>query len=105
MRRWLPVVLIGVAVLWFILTNTGSSMALADFTARPLIALTRDGDRFPVPQPGAPPAEGEARFLGGEGILFGYRFTFQLPDGSLVACTHRFRSLSCSGGWQTERKE
>lgn len=103
MRKWIPVALIVLAVLWYILQNVGSSMALSDFAARPILALTQGDQRIPVQQPGQPPAEGEARVMGTRGISFGYSFTFALPDATLVTCSHRFRSLSCDQGWTAER--
>lgn len=103
MRKWIPVVLIALAVLWYILQNVGSSMALSDFAARPILALAQGDQRIPVRQSGQPPAEGEASALGVEGIAFGHRLTFALPDGTLITCSHRFRSLSCDHGWTAER--
>jgi hypothetical protein len=103
MRRWIPIVLIVLAVGWFLANNVGSSMALADATSRPTLALTRDGTRIPVRQPLAPVTEGEAQLTGGTGIQFGYSFIYSLPDGGIVTCNHRFRHLSCSDGWQVER--
>ena len=103
MRRWIIVALIALAVLWFILTNVGAYTALADFAARPILALTQADRRIPVQQPGLPAAEGEACAVGGQGAAFGHRFTFALPDGDLVTCTHRFRSIACDGGWTADR--
>lgn len=105
MRRWIPVALIVLSVLWFILQNTGSSMALSDIAASPILALTKADQRVPVQQPGLPAAKGEARAIGGQGIAFGYRFTFALPDDGLVTCNHRFRSISCDGDWVAERRD
>ena len=49
MRKWIPVALIGLTILWFIATSVGSSMALADIAGRPVLAVTRsDGTRFAV---------------------------------------------------------
>ena len=103
MRKWIPVALIVLAVLWYVLQNVGSSMALSDAFSRPILTLTRADQSIPVQKPGQPAAEGEARAAGGAGISFGYSFTFALPDGSLVTCNHRFRSLSCDQGWTAER--
>lgn len=103
MRRWIPIALITLAVLWFFLTNVGSSLALADIGARPILALAKGGQRIPVGQPGQTAAGDEARGQGGEGVMFGYRFTYLLPGGETVACTIRFRSLTCTGGWIPER--
>lgn len=104
MRRWIPVALIGLAILWFILTNVGSSMALNDLAARPILALTRaDGTRVPVQQPGANPSANDARPQQGAGVMFGFRVILALPDGGTVACTQRFTALSCDGGWLPER--
>jgi hypothetical protein len=99
MRKWIPVALIVLAVLWYILQNVGVSMAQADSAARPILALTQGGQRIPVQKPGQPPAEGEARAVGGKGISFGYSLTFALP----VTCSHRFRNLSCDPGWTADR--
>ena len=56
MRKWIPVALIGLTILWFIATNVGSSMALADIAGRPVLALTRgDGTRFVVQPQGTTP--------------------------------------------------
>lgn len=104
MRKWIPVVLIGLAVLWFILTNVGSTMALSEFAARPILTLTRtDGTRIPVQQPGKIPAAGDARLLQGTGVMFGYRITIALPDGTTATCTQRFRMLSCDDDWLPDR--
>ncbi|MCU0827276.1 MAG: hypothetical protein MUE52_07680 [Tabrizicola sp.] len=103
MRKWIPVALIVLVVLWYILQNAGSSMALSDAFARPLQALHRNGTSVPVQQPGASVANGMAHPVGGAGIQFGYSFVYRLPDGSTVTCLHRFRSLSCDGGWTPER--
>jgi hypothetical protein len=103
MRKWIPVALIALAVLWYILQNVGSSMALSDAFARPLQTLQRGGTSVPVQQPGAPAANGMAQAIGGAGIQFGYSFLYRLPDGGTVTCLHRFRSLSCDGGWTPER--
>lgn len=103
MRRWIPIALIALAALWFLLTNVGSSMALADIGARPVLAFAKDGQRIAVQQPGQPATEGEAQIQGGEGVMFGYRFGYILPGGEAVACTIRFRSLACTGGWTPER--
>jgi hypothetical protein len=103
MRKWSPVALIGLAVVWFILTNVGASVALNDFTARPIVALNRDTIRVPVQVSGRPPAAGEARGLGGQGVMFGFAIQYALPDGTHVSCTQRFRRLTCDGGWTPER--
>lgn len=103
MRRWIPIALIVLAVLWFILTNVGAAMALSDIATRPVLALGKDGQRIPVQQPGQPIADGEAQGQNGEGVLFGYRFTYRLPDGEPVLCTIRFHALACTGGWAPER--
>lgn len=103
MRKWIPVALIVAVVGWYMLNNIGSSMALSDAVNRPVTALLRDGVRIPVRQPQEDKAEGQADLAGGMGIQFGYTFTYKLPDGALVTCSHRFRSLACDGGWQAER--
>lgn len=104
MRKWVPVALIGLAILWFIATNVGSSMALADLAGRPVLAVTRsDGTRFAVQPQGTTPHTITARLQWGEGVMFGYRFRFALPDGTTATCTQRFRMLTCDGGWQAER--
>jgi hypothetical protein len=102
MRIW---VMLGLAVLLFGAVNVGSSMALSDIAGRPVVALmlTEEETRVPVQQSGRPAAPGEARGLGGQGVMFGYRFGYVLPDGGQVACTIRFRVLGCSGGWTPER--
>jgi hypothetical protein len=103
MRKWIPIALIAVAFLWFILTNTGSSMALADLGARPITALQREGTTIAVQPSGRAPEPDEARGVGGEGVMFGLSLVFALPDESLVTCTQRFKHLSCSDGWQPQR--
>jgi hypothetical protein len=105
MRKWSPVALIALAILWWALTNIGASMAMSDFAARPITALTRDGMRVPVQPSGRPPLPGEARGLGGQGISFGLQMTYALPDGTVVVCTQRFRSLRCDGGWTPLRAD
>ena len=104
MRKWIPIALIAVAVLWFVLTNVGASMALADLSARPIAALRRGDVTVPVQPSGRAPAPGEARGLGGRGVMFGLGLVFALPDSSLVTCTQRFRHLSCSDGWTPLRQ-
>lgn len=103
MRRWIPIALIALAVLWFVLTNVGSSMALADIGARPVLAFAKEGQHIPVQQSGQPATEGAAQIQGGEGVMFGYRFGYLLPGGETVHCTIRFRTLTCTGGWVPER--
>lgn len=103
MRRWIPIALIALAILWFILTNVGSSLALADIGARPILALVKGGQHIPVGQPGQTATGDEARGQGGEGVMFGYRFIYLLPGGETVLCTIRFRSLACTGDWMPER--
>jgi hypothetical protein len=105
MRLW-PILLLAAAVVgYFIVANLASVMALNDIASRPILALTRDNGAQPVPvqTPGQPAGDGEARMLGGQGIPFGYRFGFAMPDGQTVTCTIRFRTLSCSDGWVAER--
>jgi hypothetical protein len=104
MRKWLPVVLIGLAFIWFILTNVGSSQALSDIAARPILALVRGDQRIPVQQPGQAAMPDAAQVTGGAGVSFGYRFHFLLPSGDTVTCTIRFSTLSCANGWRAERK-
>lgn len=103
MRKWVPIALIALALLWFILQNTGSSMAMSDFAARPITALSRDGTRIPVQPSGRAPRPDEARGLGGQGIMLGLTMHYALPDGAAVTCTQRFRNLVCDGGWTPER--
>ncbi len=104
MRKWIPVALIGLTILWFIATNVGSSMALADIAGPPVLAVTRsDGTRFAVQPQGTTPDTITARLQWGEGVMFGYRFGYLLPTGEAVACTIRFSSLACSNGWVPER--
>ena len=104
MRKWLPIVLIGLAVTWFILTNVGSSLAVSDISSRPILALAKDGQRIPVQQPGQLATPDAAQVQGGAGVSFGYRFGYLLPGGETVLCTIRFSSLSCGNGWTAERK-
>ena len=103
MRKWTPIALIAVAVLWFILTNVGASMALSDLAARPITALQREGTTIPVQPSGRAPEPGEAAGVGGQGVMFGLSLVFALPDGTAATCTQRFRHLSCSDGWQAVR--
>lgn len=103
MRKWIPITLIALAVLWFILTNTGASVALNDLASRPITALMRDGQTIPVQPSTRAPQEGEAKGVGGQGVMFGLALTFALPDGSLVTCTQRFTALSCTDGWSPQR--
>lgn len=105
MRIWFLVLLIALALGWVLLTNIGASRALADMAARPVLALAKDGTRIPVQQSGRQAAEGEARFQGGTGVLFGYATPYVLPSGETVTCTIRFSSLSCGGGWTPERAD
>ena len=103
MRKWIPIGLIGLAVAWYVLNGIGSAMALAEATSRPILALTRDATRIPVTPPGGAPTDKEAPTVGGRGIHFGYSFVYKLPDGTLVTCNHRFKLVSCDGGWSPER--
>ncbi|WP_149589150.1 hypothetical protein [Tabrizicola flagellatus] len=103
MRRWIPLALIALAILWFVLTNVGASMALNDLASRPITGLARDGATIPVQPSGRAPLPGEARGLAGQGTMFGFSLVFALPDGGLVTCTQRFTRLGCSDGWQALR--
>ncbi len=105
MQKWIIIALIAAAIGWGLLTNIGAAQALAEVANHPPRALIRtaDGHRIPIATPGTHAAKGEAQGMGGEGILFGYRFTYRLPDGSLTTCTIRFRHLACEGGWGVER--
>jgi len=104
MRVWVFIAAGAFILGYFVLVNIGSSMALADIGARPILALRRDdAEPVPVQTPGQPAAPGEARPLGGEGIMFGMRLTYVLPDGSRVVCSIRFRKLTCSEGWTALR--
>ena len=104
MRKWTPIALIVLAVLWFILTNAGASAALNALATQPITALQRDGQTIPVQPTTRAPLEGEAKGLGGQGVMFGLAVTFALPDGSFVTCTQRFSWLSCSDGWTALRQ-
>jgi hypothetical protein len=104
MRKWIPIALIALAVLWFILTNTGASVALNDLATRPITALQRDGQTIPVQPTTRAPLDGEAKGIGGQGVMFGLALTFALPDGTLVTCTQRFTWASCSDGWTPLRQ-
>ncbi|HRK19122.1 MAG TPA: hypothetical protein PK970_09215 [Hyphomicrobiaceae bacterium] len=103
MRRWHVAALIAVAIGWVIGNNIGSSLALSEFAARPVVAFTRADVRVPVAQRDAPSDPSMARLLHGEGISFGYRFKFVAPDGGLITCDQKFRQFSCSDGWLAER--
>lgn len=103
MRKWSPVALIVLAILWFALTNIGATMAVNDLAARPITALVRKGLRIPVQPSGRAPQDGEARAVGGRGVMFGLSLAFTLPDATVVTCTQRFRGLGCDQGWQAER--
>ena len=104
MRKWLPVALIGLAVLWFTLTNVGSITALNNLTDTPITALARDGTRVPVQPSGRKSEPDKAQGIGGHGVMFGLALTFQLPDSTLVTCIQRFSWLTCSDGWQPMRQ-
>lgn len=105
MRKLWIIAILGGILLYGVATSVGSSMALADIGARPIIALVRDGGaaKVPIQVPGRPVRAGEAGMLGGTGIAFGYRFGYALPGGGRVDCAIRFRRLTCSGGWQADR--
>lgn len=105
MRRWL-ILFTAVLLASALVANTvASSLALADFANRPILLLTRKGgaDRVKVQAQGQPHLEGQARLVGGQGILFGYSFAFALPDGASVTCSIRLRTLTCNEGWTAER--
>ncbi len=103
MRKWIPVALIVLAVLWFALTNLGSALALSDLGTRPILALSRADQRIPTQLPIRAVLPGEDELLGAHAIQFGYSTSFRLPDGSTVTCRYRFRHVSCDGGWLPER--
>ena len=103
MRKGLMIGLILLAVVWTGLNNVGSSLALADIAARPILALTKDGQRVPVQQAGQAPAPDMALIGGGAGVSFGTRLRYTLPGGETVLCTFRFQSLTCDNGWTAER--
>ena len=75
MRLWVLLSVIGLGLAWAVATNVGAVIALNELASRPILALSRDDGavRIPVQGMGETAAEGEARNLGGEGILFGYR--------------------------------
>jgi hypothetical protein len=103
MRKWIPIALIALSILWWVLSNIGYSTALTEFAARPITALSREGIRIPVQPSGRKPQPDEARGLGGQGVMFGLSMTYALPDGALVTCTQRFTRLTCDGGWTPDR--
>ena len=105
MRMWPVILLAALVVGYFIANNIASVMVLSEIANRPILALTRDSGavRVLVQTAGQPAKDGEAQFLGGQGILLGHRFGFGMPDASTVICTIRFRSLDCDGGWTAER--
>jgi hypothetical protein len=105
MRRWPILLIVALAICYFTVSNIASSIALNEIANRPILYLTRDGAslRVPVQSSGQPAGPGEARILGGEGVLFGHAFRFGMPDSSTVTCTIRFRSLGCDRGWTAER--
>jgi hypothetical protein len=93
--------------LGFIADGLASAYTLANIASRPIVALTRgdgtDAIRIAVAAPGAPGRDGEARGMGGEGILFGYAMRYALPDGSGVTCRVRMMLARCDGNWRAER--
>lgn len=98
--KWI-VLAVALAVLWFLADAVLSSMALSDFSARPLTLVREDGRRVPVVQG---PGDGtSARLLGAEGMAFGYRLTIALPGGGTVTCGHIGRWMWCGDGWHAER--
>ena len=104
MRRWFWLLLVALVLIGHtVLTNFGAARALANFAARPVLSLIKDGTRIPVQQSGRAAAEGEASFQGGTGVYFGYRMPLILPGGEVVTCTIRFETLTCDGGWTAER--
>jgi hypothetical protein len=103
MSKWLLLTLVALAILWFLLTNIGSSLALNELAARPVLALTKGGQRIEAQQRGIPAGPEQAAIVGGQGIRFGYSTVYRLPDGSLVTCRYRFRSVTCDRGWTAER--
>jgi hypothetical protein len=103
MRKSMVIILVFLAVAWIGLSNIGSSLALADIASRPILALTKDGQRVPVQQAGQAPAPDMALIGGAAGVSFGTRFRYTLPGGETVLCTIRFKSLTCGNGWTAER--
>jgi hypothetical protein len=105
MRKWPVLLIVGMAVGSLLVSNAASVIALGEIAGRPILALASDAgsQRVPVQSPGQPAGPGEARILGGEGVLFGHAFRFGMPDSSTVTCTIRFRSLGCDRGWTAER--
>jgi hypothetical protein len=109
MRKWIFLGLVAALLVGGFLFAKTSSMgwmiAVSDLGSNPVVALTRNGGeiRVPVQAFGRPALPGEARINGGQGIRFGTRFGYVMPDGSLIECTMRFRRLTCGGGWTAER--
>lgn len=103
MRKWFPIALIAVAILWYGLTAIGSSQALDELGLRPVQALLREGERVAVQTPVRAALPGEATIVASRGIHFGFSTTYQMPNGGSVTCRYRFRQVSCSDGWMPER--
>lgn len=103
MRKWFPIILIVVAILWYGLTAVGSNLALDELGLRPVQALVRDGERVAVQPPVRAAAPGEAAIVASRGIHFGFSTTYQMQAGGSVTCRYRFRRVSCSDGWMPER--
>jgi len=103
MRKWFPIALIALAILWYGLTAVGSSQALDELGLRPVQSLLHEGERVAVQPPVRAAAPGEAAIVASRGIHFGFSTTYQMPDGGSVTCRYRFRRVSCSDGWTPER--
>ena len=83
------------------LSNMGQGLCLFDPDGRLSVANRRFGELFGIPEPGATAAqlfagEGLAGLLGPRGAATEADFTCDLPEGQVIAVTHR---VVAGGGW------
>lgn len=93
MANWMAGVVLPISVVAGCLVD-GVTSSHARNVFETAITLVRSGDAG---------VERHAAVTGaGEGVPFGYRFTYELSDGRDVACIARFSRFSCDGGWELD---
>lgn len=100
MANWMVGVVLPVALATGCVVDSVASKTTRTALEGPVV-LTRDNGRERIVV--------ETGF--GEGVPFGYRYTYPLPEGLAdenaapgVVCIGRFSRLSCDGGWELAPK-
>jgi len=96
---------LGILVAFFVTDFVASSYTLGYQAARPF-TLAKGEAEVPVWQPvimGEEQPDGTARSQGADGVPFGYAFTYALPKGGTVRCTHVLQWIWCDEGWEAHR--